>query len=490
MGLAAYLRLANIGLNPGWYTDEATHLLIAQQLLNGRFQYLAINQSILLFARLPLFEWLLAGIGILFDLNMLTLRLLTAVLTLITLLLLANLTWQTSHNSTLTLSAALLYAIYPQAVIYGRFGFSYHLLTPFFLMALTAAWHYWQTSQRRPLIIFALATGLATLCDLWAISLLPIFCLIIWLRQRHHLWWGVPLALLPLALYTAVSLLTHPSAFIFDLQFSLFRANAIPLPAQFHTLAQNFTTILTQDIWFTLGLIGLFLIPSLPLRRLMLLCLLFPLALIGRTTALHGLSSYYLIPIQPLIAWGMAHLLHQSWPRLRHTLVAGLANWYSLLLPVALLILIAPLLLTIQALHQQSQTRFTLAIDPFLVNPLDAQKTADFLTPHLLPHDITIANPALAWMLPGQTADFQLIVAANNRAAPHLPANIPPNRYAFDPHYQNARFIIIDNLWRNWGLPNIPTLATITKEIENNWPLIYQSGEIAIYANPAIETRE
>ena len=239
MGLAAYLRLANIGLNPGWYTDEATHLLIAQQLLNGRLQYLAINQSILLFARLPLFEWLLAGIGLLFDLNMLTLRLLTAVPTLIT-----------------------------------------------------------------------------------------------------------------------------------------------------------------------------------------------------------------------------------------------------------LLILIAPFLLTIQALHHQSQTRFTLSIDPFLVNPLDAQKTADFLAPHLLPHDITIANPAIAWMLPRQTADFQLMVSVSNQATPHLPANIPPNRYAFDPQYQNARFIIIDNLWHHWGLPNIPTLATTTQEIENNWPLIYQSGEIAIYANPAIKTRE
>ena len=56
--LAAYLRLANLAVNPAWYTDEGTHLDIVRHLLDGRVQYLAINQSSLLFSRLPLFELL------------------------------------------------------------------------------------------------------------------------------------------------------------------------------------------------------------------------------------------------------------------------------------------------------------------------------------------------------------------------------------------------------------------------------------------------
>jgi 4-amino-4-deoxy-L-arabinose transferase-like glycosyltransferase len=122
IGLAAYLRLADVGDNPGWYTDEATHLLIGQQLLKGHSQYLAVNQSTLLFARLPLFEWLLAAVGSLFGLTMFTLRLCTAVLTLITLLILTCIVWQTGQSHVLTLLTALLYAIYPQAAIYGRVG--------------------------------------------------------------------------------------------------------------------------------------------------------------------------------------------------------------------------------------------------------------------------------------------------------------------------------------------------------------------------------
>lgn len=475
--LAAYLRLAHVGQNPGWYTDEATHLLIAQQVHNGRSQYLAITQSTLLFARLPLFEWLLAGVGYLFGLHMLTLRGLTAVLTLITLLILTYIVWQTSRSRTIALLSAILYTIYPQAVIYGRFGFSYHLLTPLFLIAIYNAGHYWQHSQRQALMLTALAIGTATLCDLWAISLIPIFCLIIWLRQRRDLWWGLPLVLLPWGMYTAVSLLTQPAAFLFDLQFALFRANALTLPAQLHTLAQNLTIILTQDVWFTLGLLGLFLIPPLSLRRLTLLFLLFPLALIGRTAALHGLSSYYLIPIQPLIAWGLAHLLYQSYLHLARTL----SPLPPLLSPLLLLI---PFLLTSQTLIQQTQTHFTLPIDPFLTNAEDARNTAAFLTPHLSANDLVIASPTIAWMLPGQTADFQLIVARSHQATPHLPANIPANRYAFDPDYTRARYIIIDNLWRSWGLPNVPTLAAITQDIETNWTAVYQSGSITVYTPP------
>ena len=38
LGLAAYLRLTHLTHNPGWYTDEGTHLDIARNLLQGRVQ--------------------------------------------------------------------------------------------------------------------------------------------------------------------------------------------------------------------------------------------------------------------------------------------------------------------------------------------------------------------------------------------------------------------------------------------------------------------
>mgnify|MGYP001559875412 CR=1 FL=1 len=60
LSLAAYLRLANRADNPGWYSDEGTHIDIAMNLMEGRAQSLAITQSMLLVARPPLFHLLLA----------------------------------------------------------------------------------------------------------------------------------------------------------------------------------------------------------------------------------------------------------------------------------------------------------------------------------------------------------------------------------------------------------------------------------------------
>src|SRR5512135_2659950 len=82
--LASYLRLANVAVNPAWYTDEGPHLDIARHMLQGRMQYLAINQSWLLFSRLPLFEILLSGAALSGRVSILTLRTVTAVLGTIT----------------------------------------------------------------------------------------------------------------------------------------------------------------------------------------------------------------------------------------------------------------------------------------------------------------------------------------------------------------------------------------------------------------------
>src|ERR1051325_11007489 len=58
--LAAYLRLTNVLENPGWYTDETTHIDIANHRLVGETQYMLIKDSTLMFGRLPLFHILLA----------------------------------------------------------------------------------------------------------------------------------------------------------------------------------------------------------------------------------------------------------------------------------------------------------------------------------------------------------------------------------------------------------------------------------------------
>src|SRR4051812_14185124 len=137
--LAGYLRLTNVAENPGWYTDETTHIDIANHRLLGQTQYMLIKDSTLMFGRLPLFHILLASY---FQLSanpdhMLALRAFTGLLGVLSVVLLYAAV-RRSGGVALALLAAFVLAIYPQAVLYSRFGFSYNLLPPLILLAVLA----------------------------------------------------------------------------------------------------------------------------------------------------------------------------------------------------------------------------------------------------------------------------------------------------------------------------------------------------------------
>ena len=77
---------------------------------------------------------------------MLTLRTVTACLGVITVAVLYVTARRTTRDARLALLAALLLAIYPPAVLYSRFGFSYNLLAPLVLIAFVG---WTSTSSRR-----------------------------------------------------------------------------------------------------------------------------------------------------------------------------------------------------------------------------------------------------------------------------------------------------------------------------------------------------
>jgi hypothetical protein len=76
-----------------------------------------------------------------------------------------------------------------------------------------------------------------------------------------------------------------------------------------------------------------------------------------------------------------------------------------------------------------------------------------------------------------------MALAAAGQAAPHVPPNLPRQRYAFDPRFERARYVIVDNLWRNWGVFHAPGLAARLAEVET-WPAVFRAGEIVVYQRP------
>jgi MFS family permease len=417
MLLAGGLRLVNGAANPGWYADEATHLVIARSLMQGEVRYLAVTDSVLLFARPPLFGWLLAGVGHIAGLSMGTLRACTGLIGTLTVGVLYAVTRRMTGQRGVSLLAALALAILPQAVLYSRFGFSYNLLAPLILLVVYGLYAYHADGRISGLMLAALAAGIGLLGDVFMLTVVPLVLLIALLhpvdRWRRGLLVGLIIAL-PGALYAGGMLLTAPEAFLFDLRFTLGRLGS-PLDQQIPTLIDNLTVLLLGDAWFALGMIGLLALRPARLRGIALVALLLPVLLMGRTVALYSLSAYYLIPLLPLVALGIGALLAWGIPLAVEALIATLRDlipggqlpdragrgiaWLCLMLLIGL-----PLAGSTIRLVDGVTGRLPTAIDPFLVDPADAAQAAAYLDTHAGPDDRVIASPVVAALVTGSPA--------------------------------------------------------------------------------------
>jgi hypothetical protein len=380
--------------------------------------------------------------------------------------------------------APFILAIFPAAVVYSRFGFSYNLLAPLLLLVCLGLWEYEQSGLNKWLALAAISIGLGTISDLWMISYLPVLVLVVLCSSNwRNLSWSLPLALLPFAIYIVHSLLTVPEAFLFDAGFVRARLS-LSLAEQVQSLFTNTTVLLSQDGWLALGLVGLLAMPRVNQRRFLLLFGLLPLVILGRSTALHGLGFHYFIPFLPFVALGITTLLWRGIPILAEALpfVTG-----RIAVTLAVGVVCVPLVTTIGLLNGQVNGHYQTAIDPFLANPQDAEAVAAFINNSLHEDDsansVVIANATITWLLHTNRADFQMSIAAAGINTPHLPADIPPDRYAFNPDYRTAEMVVIDNWWYTWGRFNVPGLNEMIDDI-TTWPLVFSSGDMYVYKNP------
>jgi hypothetical protein len=98
--------------------------------------------------------------------------------------------------------------------------------------------------------------------------------------------------------------------------------------------------------------------------------------------------------------------------------------------------------------------------------------------------DLVVASPAIAWLLQARAADMQMPIAYRGQATPHLPDDIPPERWAFDPSVERARYVIVDNLWCAWAVPNVPGVIAMQQKVII-WQCVWQSGAVGVYQDPA-----
>jgi len=506
--LAAYVRLINLEVNPGWYSDEGTLINIAKNLINGRWQYMALNQSTLIAARLPLFPWLLSEVFRWYEPGIVTLRTFTGLLGVVAVGLVYGLVRlvQPERISWKALLTAFMLAIYPEAVVHTRLGFSYNLLAIFALLACWGLWSYLKNGRVIWLLLTAIVIGLGIVTDLMMVTfILPTLIII-----SMHGWKKIALALtvmlLPFAFYGLWMIANVPQAFWFDLRFTVSRLGTITGVFQLPAVLFNYFALILRDPWALLGIIGLFVIRPMRWRGMLLLLLFLPLISLGRTTGYGaGLGTYYIIALLPFFAIGMGGLIWLAIPLVLNTLKSGLekllydwgvmdigGGWLqhraiALISSLGVfLIVISPFLLTTAMYFMNAEKSYSSSADPILINSHDARLILDFINQQIQPDDLVIASPALAWGINANAADFQQSLASQGIATKHFPADIPADRFAFNPDYQRARYVVIDKIWRNWAALNMPEVAEMMAEVER-WPMEYSAGEIQVYRNPKLQ---
>ena len=376
-------------------------------------------------------------------------------------------------------------AVYPQAVLYSRFGFSYNLLAVLVLASFACLLGYPRrevAQRRRWLIGLGLLAGLGLISDVEMIAFVPLLLGIVAVRRWPDAIRAALLMAVPPLITAAGLLLTSPAAF----------GSTLPSPGsaerlaggQGETLLHNLA-VLAGDGWFVAGMLGLG--PGVGIggpgiaRRAGVgwaAAVGGPAPLVGRTQALYSLSAYYTIPLLPLATLGVAGLIGGGAARIVAQLPGGRVTRIAWAL--AGLGVVLALGRTALADWRAVQGGFQTTIDPFLIQPEDARAAAAVINAAVAPDDVVIASPAVAWLIRARVADFQMVTAAAGEAGPHLPADLPPERWAFDPALSGARYVVVDNLWRAWGAVHLPGVRSMLARPQlPEWTLIFRAGEIA-----------
>jgi hypothetical protein len=508
--LAIALHTIRLAQTPGWDSDEGYNLDIAWNLLHGRLRIFALTSAFV--QHPPIFYLILAAAIRLFGYSILTLRALAVFDSLLTTALLIILGRRMVGPGP-ALWGALAFTIAPLALENTRWGYTYSQLMLLGVLGIYACWRYLETRSYRWLLLASLLGALAVLSDYEGVFLPLLIILVAWrVRPRHILTaasigLGIPL-LVALALLAAT-----PATFLSDLAATASRASGGNPILQGLSLIINFQRLLSLDTWVMLGFIGLWLIRDPRLRGLIFAAL--ALMLIAMLK-IRDLNPYFHsgVPLLPWLGLGAGLAIDRAIT----TLYTWLNGWWDALFSripsslrglaqakrfsVALILflaLVSPLGITIATDAAGVATGLHTRIDTSLTNdPNDAQRVISYILAHAHAGDVVLCSPQLAWALDDPedasghetgilAADPLQGIAYTGQGVAFYPPNLPHSRFAFDPSVVNARFAIVDTIWRALATPDqVPQLQPILALVQS-WSAVYHVGEYTIYEREAVQ---
>ncbi|MGE5139262.1 MAG: hypothetical protein ACM3JD_07370, partial [Rudaea sp.] len=320
--------------------------------------------------------------------------------------------------------------------------------------------------------------------------------------NRRALIWAVPLAAAVPAAYLLYSYSLAPGAFLQDFTLTFSRTEA-PILAQFIYAAGNYTIFINSNYWFVLSIVGIFLIQPRRLRALVALLYFVQLFFILRFSTVGQFGFYRVVTIVPLMAISLYALLRKGiefisgwvsddldflaarldermrwWPRIRppaRTVLIPLFIWF---------IIADVLVFTVLTEVVNTGTEFRTDIGEVLASPeADAQVVIDFVNHSAAPNEIVLASPQLGWAIHAQVADFQQTLSYEGFATDNYPTPVRRDRFLFSPLPRDAKYAVVDRMWREWGPRTIPGMSELVNEV-SAWPVAFQASDFVVYRNP------
>ncbi len=497
LALCVFFHLYRLSATPGWDPQEGYNLDIAWNLAHGRLRLFALTSA---FGQHPPLFYLLLALSIhLFGYGIVAVRALAALYAILTCVALLLIGWRLVGAGA-ALWAAAAYIVSPVLLANTRWGYSYAQLGFVGLLCLGAAWRYWQSGERRWLVIAAALAGLATFSDYEGIAWVA-FVVLVALWPPRGRWRdaglaaGVGLGIHALGLL--ICLMLAPGVFLADVGTTLGRAAGGDPLVQFVTLLLNYEQFLTLDAWLLLGVAGLFLAPA--RVRGFLFGAVALLALIILKVRDLGLSLHTAVPLLPLLALGAGIALDLALRRLYGWSVTWLGNIAGrrtiiarlLAAIIVFLVVVSPLAMATASDAVALGSTLTTRQDAILGTPADAQATANYIFAHTRDGDLVLASPELAWRfdMPDRAphtegADILQTLAQSGQSAAFYPANLPAARWSYDVSLSHARYVVVDNLLRQLSAPDqLPALQSLLHQVEQ-WPVVFTSGQYTVYERP------
>jgi len=485
--LASFLRIWGIDSNPLWYPDEGANLNIAWNLINGRMQMFAVTYPFM--PHPPLF-YMISGLAMkFFGYNIVVGRILTAFYGILTAIVMFYI-GKALFNQKLGLIASFLFSIFPLAIMYNRWNFDYNLLELLSIFTLFACVKYNKNKNKKWLYAASVGVAAASVTGFSGLGLVfGLFFLYFVNRDVKSTLKAVLIPLCVFAIFLLSIIASQWNALVFDVG-KIFSNGGTSV-----SFLDNLKALILYSPWITVGLAGLLTCPlfferkkdSLIVMGLFSCLLVFSLALFPiqgpQIRGIIQLFPFFVLGIAILI-WGVLETimdqvqvgakLYLTLKRPKAAKLAVLSMWLLL----GFLVLAVPFEGSISDDFESVFTGFHSQLDVVCtLSTSNAYAVTNYINSHTDSRDFVIASPQISWLIKCNHTDIEQSIAVTHDPVPFYPTNMADSRFVFNCSYQNAKFMVSDNLSKLWYMPEFNFMKT-------NWSCVLTIGEFTVYLNP------